>query len=155
MSKKQIANWDSRFMRLALHIATWSKDRSRKVGCVIVGTSNEIRATGYNGFPRGVDDDVNERHNSDLKYKWTEHAERNAIYNAARAGVSLDGCRIYIPWFPCADCARAIIQIGIDEMIAVEPDWDDPVWARDFAVTKQLLDEVGVRIRWFDIDALD
>ena len=69
-------------------------------------------------------------------------------------GVSLDGCRIYIPWFPCADCARAIIQSGIKEMIAVEPDWADSQWARDFIVTKQLLDEVGVQVRWFDIDEL-
>lgn len=141
-------------MKLALHIAAWSKDRSRKVGCVIVGNANEIRATGYNGFPRGVDDDIDDRHQNDLKYRWTEHAERNAIYNAARVGVSLDGCRIYIPWFPCADCARAIIQSGIKEMIAVEPDWADSKWAIDFVVTKQLLDEVGLQVRWFDIDDL-
>jgi hypothetical protein len=83
---------------------------STRVGCVIVGTHKEIRAIGYNGFPRGVDDDRDARHERPVKYKWTEHAERNAIYSSARAGISIDGCTMYLPWFPCMDCARAIVQ---------------------------------------------
>src|SRR5689334_8457570 len=98
-----VADWDSRFMKLAQQIATWSKDRSRQVGCVIVGPSNEIRAAGFNGFPRGVDDLNERRHTRPAKYKWTEHAERNAIYNAARVGIPLQGSRMYLPWFPCMD----------------------------------------------------
>ena len=97
-----ITRWKSKFMRLAEEIADWSKDRSSKVGCVIVGPSNEIRSTGFNGFPRGVADDISERLTRPEKYLWTEHAERNAIYNAARAGISLEGCTMYLPWFPCA-----------------------------------------------------
>src|SRR6266581_3511885 len=101
-----MTDWDTRFMVLARHIALWSKDPSRRVGCVIVGPNNEVRATGFNGFPRGVDDTKVERYDRPIKYLWTEHAERNAIYNAVRSGTPLDGCRMYLPWFPCMDCAR-------------------------------------------------
>jgi dCMP deaminase len=141
--------WDNRWMALAKEISGWSKDRSRRVGCVVVGPNNEIRSTGFNGFPRGVDDDVESRHERPSKYRWTEHAERNAIYNAARVGIPLDGCRMYLPWFPCMDCARAVIQSGITELICVEPDLNDAVWAADFAEVPQLLMEGGVRVRWW------
>src|SRR5260370_34651295 len=106
-------------MDLAREIARWSKDRSGGVGCVIVGPDNEVRSTGFNGFPRGVNDEVESRHERPAKYKWTEHAERNAIYNAARVGIPIEGCRIYLPWFPCMECARAIIQTGIVELIGI------------------------------------
>ena len=143
-------NWDRKFLELAGNIAQWSKDRSRKVGCVIVGPNNEIRSTGYNGFPRGVDDDHEHRHTRPQKYAWTEHAERNAIYNAAYAGISISGCRMYLPWFPCIDCARAIVQAGISELIAFEPDWNDPKWGGDFALTKELFDEVDLQVRFVE-----
>jgi dCMP deaminase len=71
-----------------------------------VGAHNEIRAIGDNGFPRGADDDLEARHARPAKHKWTEHAERNAIFAAARAGIPIDGCTMYLPWFPCMDCAR-------------------------------------------------
>jgi len=74
-----MADWDARFMNLARHISEWSKDRSTKVGVVIVGPENEVRALGYNGFPRGIDDDAPDRHERPEKYLWVEHAERNAI----------------------------------------------------------------------------
>ena len=147
-------DWDGRFMRIAMEIAQWSKDRSRKIGCVIVGPKNEIRSTGYNGFPRGLDDSADYRHERPMKYKWTEHAERNAIYNAARIGIALEGCRIYIPWFPCMDCARAIVQSGIVEMICVEPDLSDPQWGGDFAEVPVMLRESGVRVRWWTPEAM-
>jgi len=142
------AQWDDYFMGLARYIATKSKDRSRKVGCVIVGPGKEIRATGYNGFPRGVNDDVEERHQRPAKYRWTEHAERNAVYNAARAGVSTMGCTAYLPWYPCMDCARALVQCGVVELVAVEPDWHDPQFAADFAEVSALLQEAGVALRF-------
>jgi len=141
-------HWDNRFMGLAREVASWSKDRSRKVGCVIMGPNREIRATGYNGFPRGVADDVEARHQRPAKYRWTEHSERNAIYNAARSGVSTEGCRIYLMWYPCMDCARAIVQAGIVEVIAVEPDWNDPTFADDFRDVKQLFIEAGIASRF-------
>ena len=144
-----MADWDTRFMNLARHIAEWSKDRSRKVGAVVVGPANEVRALGYNGFPRGIDDDSPDRHERPEKYLWVEHAERNAIYNAARIGVSLSGCKMYLPWFPCMDCARAIVQSGISMLIAIEPDLSDPKWGEDFKRAILLFEEAGVAVRWF------
>ena len=143
-------DWDERFMQLALHVASWSKDRSTKVGAIVVGPDNIVRTMGYNGFPRGVDDNVEGRHDRPLKYRWTEHAERNAIYNAARTGVSLDGCRMYLPWFPCMDCARAIVQAGISELIAMKPDLDHVTWGEDFRHALELFDEAGLTVRWHD-----
>jgi dCMP deaminase len=142
-------SWDRKFMQLALHVAQWSKDRSTRVGCVIVGPDNEVRATGYNGFPRGADDSVEARHARPLKYLWTEHAERNAIYNSVRSGTPILGCRMYLPWFPCVDCARAIVQCGIAELVAIEPDWDDAKWGEHFRVTRELFQETGIRLRLF------
>lgn len=144
-----MANWDERFMNLAQHVSEWSKDRSTKVGAVIVGPFNEVRAIGYNGFPRGINDDAPERHERPEKYLWVEHAERNAIYNAARAGISTSGCKMYLPWFPCMDCARAIIQAGIETLIALEPDINDARWGEDFKRAIRLFQEAGVAVRWF------
>lgn len=143
-----MADWDLRFMTLARHVGGWSKDRSRQVGCVVVGDDNIVRAIGFNGFPRGLDDEVAERHQRPAKYLWTEHAERNAIYAAARAGISLTGTRMYVPWFPCVDCARAIVQAGIVELIAIEPDMGDPQWGEGFGVSIEMLTEAGIKVRY-------
>lgn len=144
-----MANWDQRFMELALHVASWSKDQSTKVGCVVVSPSQEVLALGYNGFPRGLDDDRIERHVAPAKYAWTEHAERNAVFSAARVGVSLRGATMYLPWFPCPDCARAIVQSGVKTLVAVEPDHSDPRWGEGFPVADGILRECGVEIRWY------
>lgn len=142
--------WDQRFLDLSRHVGQWSKDRSRKVGCVIVGASREIRAIGYNGFPRGSDDNTADRHDRPAKYLWTEHAERNAIYQAARVGIAVQGCTMYLPWFPCMDCARAIVQAGIARLVAVRPDTSEPEWGRQFEAAIVLLEETGVEITWDD-----
>ena len=107
--------WRRRFLDLCDHVASWSEDRDFQVGAVVVGPGHEVRSTGYNGLPRGVSDTDDTRFDrpSGEKFFWFEHAERNAIYNAARAGVAIAGCTIYVNRFPCADCARAIIQCGI------------------------------------------
>lgn len=142
--------WTKKFFDLSYLVASWSKDRSRKIGCVIVGPANEIRSVGYNGFPRGVNDDDDSRHERPAKYKWTEHAERNAIYNAVRAGISTMDCKIYAPClYPCADCARAIIQAGIIEVVCVEPDWNDRAYKEDFSITPVILTEGGVKVTMF------
>lgn len=133
-------------MQMAADIAASSKDRSRKVGCVIVSPQCDVRATGYNGFPRGVNEDVHERHDQQVKYLFTEHAERNAIYAAARLGTALADCTIYVPWYPCADCARAIIQAGLKRMVCYAPDFSDPKWGDGFVVAKTMLEESGVQV---------
>jgi dCMP deaminase len=145
-------SWDQKFRRLAIHISEWSKDRSTKVGCVIVGPDREIRSTGYNGMPRGINDDVEARHARPLKYAWFEHAERNAIYNAARMGTPLLGCTLYLsstmPGPPCADCTRAIIQSGIRRIVGALGD-DDPAqwnerWRDSMIVSLEMIREAGV-----------
>lgn len=142
--------WDLRFIELAKFVAQWSKDRSTKMACVIVGPDREVRTLGYNGFPRGVNDDVEERHQRPAKYQWTEHAERNAIYNAARGNTHLAGCTAYVPWFPCMDCARALVQSGIVTLVAYKPDFNDPKWGEDFKNVVVLLSEAGVLIRYVE-----
>lgn len=143
-------SWDERFIGLARHIAGWSKDRSRGVGCVIVGPKNDVRALGFNGFPRGCDDGNEYRHTRPAKYLWTEHAERNAVYNAASTGTPLAGCRAYVTLYPCADCARALVQSGIVEVIAPEPDWAEAVWSASFAVSRAMFAECGVMVRFVE-----
>lgn len=135
-------------MALATHYASWSKDRSRQVGCVIIGPGNTQISEGWNGFPRGVDDNIDSRHVRPEKYLWTKHAEENAINNAARKGVTTMGATIYIPWFPCANCAGDIIQAGITEVVAYPPDANDPKWHGNMLLAADMLREAGVIVRY-------
>lgn len=154
-------NWDEYFLALAELVCFRSKDRSTKVGAVIVGPDNEIRSTGYNSFVRGIDDHLEERHQRPAKYEWTEHAERNAIYCAARHGAALKGCRMYINWggFPCADCARAIIQAGIIEVVMANIPFGGSRgkggvdWNENCGIGGHMLRESGIKVRHLhDID---
>lgn len=143
--------WDQYFVEMAQLVAKKSKDRSTKVGCVIVGPNREVRTTGYNGFCRGIDDDVDSRHERPEKYYWVEHAERNAIYNAARNGISLEGCTAYvsskIP--PCADCTRALIQSGISRVVtsALKLECKE-TWIESFERSRVMMSEAGVELAY-------
>ena len=139
---------DKRLLGLAQYIGGWSKDQSRKVGAVIADSKGGVRAIGYNGLPRGADEEHESRHHAPDKYLWTEHAERNAIFEAGRMGAQIDGCTMYLPWFPCMDCARAIVQAGIVRLVAIEPDTLDPRWGGHFEVAIQLFREAGIEIEW-------
>ncbi len=138
---------DQRFMDIACLVATWSKDRSTGVGCVLV-RDRAILTTGFNGFPRGINDDVDARHERPAKYLWTEHAERNAVYGAASCGISTKGATAYVNWFPCMDCARALIQAGVVRLVARSPDFDDPKWGAQFRVVVGMLEEARVDVTW-------
>lgn len=143
-------NWHKYFLGLAQYVSEKSKDRSTKVGAIITGPDNEIISTGYNGFPRGVDDNIDSRHERPIKYSYTEHAERNAIFNAARHGTALKGCTLYINFslHPCPDCARAIIQSGISTVIGVK---DKPFsgkgnhWLESFKISEEMFKEAGIK----------
>ena len=145
-----MANWDKRFLELALHISKWSKDTSTKVGAVIANDEHRALSIGYKGFPSGVNDSVEWRYERPQKYKYTEHAERNAVYSAARNGININGATIYLHWYPCVDCARAIIQAGIKTLIGRKPDWDDKTWGADFKIAKELFEESGVKVVFFN-----
>lgn len=141
-------HWDERYLEMADLVASWSKDRSTQVGCVIVGSAGQILSTGYNGFPRGIDDGVDSRHERPVKYAWTEHAERNAIYNASRTGTSLEGSACYISWFPsCPDCTRGIIQSGIAVVVYGAKELDKERWESSFQISTEMLYEAKVQIR--------
>ena len=134
----------AKFIAIAEAVAQLSKDRSTKVGAVAIGPATDVRSVGYNGFPRGCDDDVEARHQRPEKYFWTEHAERNLIFNAARNGVRLEGCTLVVSGLhPCMDCARAIVQAGIVEVIAPPAD-SDPRWAEHSRRARELFAECGV-----------
>ena len=113
-----------------------------------------MRASGYNGFVRGVDDKVLERHERPAKYSWTEHAERNAIYNAARLGIALNGCTAHVNWFPCIDCARAIVQAGVIRLVGLQPNNADERWGSDFEFALAMLRETGTEITLYDYPQL-
>jgi dCMP deaminase len=142
---------DGDFMNEAILASAKSTDRSTKVGCVFVGDDNIVIVRGANTFPNGVSD-TEERHQRPEKYLWTEHAERNAIYHAAREGIVSDGSRVYLPWFPCMDCARALVQVGVREVIGVKPDLSDPKWGKDFERAETLFAEAGVAVRFMALE---
>lgn len=113
-----------KYLEVANAVSKLSKDESTKVGAVIIGKdSMEIRSLGYNGAPRGctADEDA-DRITRPEKYFWFEHAERNAIFNAARIGTPLAGSTLIVTHPPCMDCARAIVQAGIREVFWPKPD---------------------------------
>lgn len=144
-------NWDKRFLDLAEYISKWSKDRSRGVGAVIVNSDKRVISFGYNGFPSGVDDDVDERHERPVKYDWTIHAEMNAIINAARLGVSTNGATIYLNLFPCARCAGDLINSGIKKVVvSKKPNFNDEKYGNEFRISREKLIEANVDIFIYD-----
>ena len=139
--------WDKRFLALALHISDWSKDPSTKVGCVVVGVDREIRSTGFNGFPRGIDDSFERLNDRNQKYPMICHAEENAIMHAARIGLSLKGAIAYVTWPPCSRCARSLIQAGVKEVVYPEKVEIPERWAEDFDIATGMMKEAGVHVR--------
>jgi dCMP deaminase len=145
-------NWDEYFINIAEQVKLKSKDNNTKIGVVLVGKNNEIVSTGYNSFPRGINDDVVERQEKPEKYFWFEHAERNCIYNAARIGVSTLGTTMYMTCgISCADCARAIISAGVEKIVlrsgkgAMSPKWQESAER-----SNQMFKEAGIIIEFFD-----
>ena len=149
-----ITKWDVRFMRIAdMEVAQWSKDRSSRVGAVIV-KDRRIISTGYNGMARGLDDDVEERHERPEKYEWMLHAEPNCIINAAREGVCTLGADMYLNWYPCNICAGYVVQAGISRIFCdQEPEWEHAQWGKKFKDAKHILERGGVEVIYMNYDA--
>ena len=138
-------SWDEYFMGVALLSGLRSKDPNTQVGCCIVSPDNKILSMGYNGLPRGCSDDDfpwtrDGEDPLETKYVYSTHSELNAILNYS--GGSLEGARMYVSLFPCNECAKAIIQSGIKEVI-----YDCDKYAHTPAViaSKRMLDAAGVR----------
>lgn len=138
-------NWDKRFLELAKHISSWSKDPSRQIGAVAVSCDRQILSIGYNGFPRGINDD--ERlHDRETKYPLIVHAEMNAIYNATLNGISLRDSILYVWGLPvCSDCARGVIQVGIGRVVMNNPNEHLGHWHDHWDKTKAMFDEVAIK----------
>ena len=137
-----MTDWNRRFLALAEHISTWSKDPSTKVGAVIVDADRRIISTGYNGFPRDVEDLDQRLNNRDVKYEMIVHGEINAIVFANQ---NLQGTTLYTwPFMPCSRCAGIVIQSGIRTVVA--PYNDNPRWQASFELTEQMFREAGVRL---------
>lgn len=145
-------SWDDYFMSMVYLVASKSKDKKTHIGAVVVGSNKEIVSIGYNGFVRGLKDNVPERQEKPEKYFWFEHGERNAIYNATLIGASLKGCKMYTNGIPCMDCGRAVVQSGILEVI-VDKKWNNGNKGTDIDEAKrtiQMFNETGVNLRWWE-----
>jgi len=127
------SEWAQRFMRVAEEVASWSKDPNTKVGAVVVTNEGKIVATGYNGFPRRVLDKPLRYADQETKYGFVVHAELNAILNATQ---SVRGCALFVTLSPCRECAKAIIQSGIELVVYRE--------LRKDAFTEVMFYEAGV-----------
>lgn len=130
MKRQDYINWDQYFMGIAELSALRSKDPNTQVGCCIASPDNKIYSLGYNGLPIGLSDDEfpweNKAENvEDTKYPYVCHSELNAILNFT--GHSLKGCRLYVTLFPCNECAKAIIQSGIVEVIYKDNIYPDSI----------------------------
>ena len=145
-------NWTEYFRNIANAVSQKSKDKHTHIGAVIVGEDKEIVSTGYNSYPRGINDNVSERQERPEKYHWFEHAERNAIYNAARVGVSTKGCSLYMShWFPCVECVRAIIQSGISTLYCepLDEKASNINYNESFKRSIQMLNEAKIKIVYY------
>lgn len=146
MSQERMS-WPSYFMRMAELVASRSEDLSTHVGCVVVGPDNEVRSSGYNGMPRGVKA-LPDRLERPAKYVWTAHAEVSAIGNAARSGVSVNGCTAYITHLACSGCTRLLIQAGIKKV--VYGPGKTSMLEDEFTAAKAMFDEAGVVLEAFN-----
>ena len=142
--------WDERYLDLAENVSSWSKDPSRKIGAVAVGSKGQILSQGYNGFPRGIADSVERYNDKETKYRYVVHAEMNVIYNATYNGISLDGATLYVTGLPvCSECAKGIIQTGVKRVVMRATDVPEK-WFISFATTAKMFNEAN--IEWELID---
>lgn len=141
--------WDHRFMSLAREHSEWSKDPSTQVGCVIVSPDRTGIVSGYNGFPRGIDDRLERYQDRETKYKYIVHSEPNAIINAKR---DVRGWTIYTyPFPPCHECAKLIIQAGIVRVVCPPPNEDQKQrWGKKLEWAASMFKEAGVMVYYYE-----
>lgn len=138
--------WHKRFLDLADHISSWSKDPSTRVGAVVVRPDRTIASLGFNGFPRSVDDTPSRYSNREVKYQFICHAEANAIVSTKG---DLSGHILYsYPLHPCNECAKLVIQSGITTVVTKTP--TEERWSGSFNVASQMFAEAGVKVILID-----
>lgn len=142
MHAHHLESWDRRFLSLARHISAWSKDPSSKVGCVLVNQQRIVVGMGFNGFPRGVRDLKPRLEDRPTKYLYVQHAEANAVLNAAGP---VAGATAYVTHPTCANCTGLLIQAGIRRIVAAAPDAAMAErFAASFAAASAMAKEAGV-----------
>ena len=149
MKREDYLSWDEYFMGIATLSAMRSKDPSTQVGACIVNSDKRILSMGYNGMPRCCSDDEFpwDRNESPLnsKYLYVCHAELNAILNCSVGSVR--GCTVYTTLFPCNECAKAIIQSGISEVVYMDDKYAD---SDSVIASKRMFDTAGVKYRLYE-----
>lgn len=144
MKRQGYISWDEYFMGVSMLSGMRSKDPNTQVGACIVSNNNKILSMGYNGFPNGCSDDEfpwdREGNALDTKYSYVTHSELNAILNYR--GGSLEGAKIYVSLFPCNECAKAIIQAGIQAVVYADDKYADTPSVK---ASKRMFDAAGVR----------
>jgi dCMP deaminase len=146
----QTDKWDKRFIEMAEVVSGWSKDPSSKIGAVVVNSERRILATGYNGFPRGIDDSPDRLNDRDEKHPRIIHAEMNALMNALYNGVSVKDCTIYVYGLPiCPSCAKCVIQSGIRRIVMPKGRTDKGNWQEVWDTQSlPMFKEAGVEIAY-------
>lgn len=149
MKRTDYINWDEYFMGVAILASKRSKDPNTQVGACIVDKDNIILSTGYNGFPYGCSDDEFPwaRDGKDTKYSYVVHAELNAILNSR--GKDLKGAKLYVDLFPCNECAKAIIQSGITELVYLYNKYPD---SSATLASQRMLSAAGIKLRQLKTD---
>lgn len=152
--------WDKYYFDICTQVALMSKDPSAKVGAVLIGPDREIRSTGFNGFPRGIEDTIERLSNRDEKLKYIVHGEMNCILNAARIGTPTKNTTMYmlvidasgVKWggAPCTRCTVEMIQSGITEVVTLPNDRTPERWKESVQTSRELLSEAGIKIREVD-----
>jgi len=145
--------WDQRFLRIAQEAASWSKDPSTKCGCVLV-RDRRILATGYNGLPAGLSDDLSRLDDREYKLNVVIHAEKNAIFNAAKNGASTEGAIAYVNFHPCSQCASALIQSGVVRVVCPSPLTAPERWWENFHLSADILFLAGVEVTYYSEENL-
>ncbi len=127
-----------------------STDPDTQVGCVVTTLEGRILVTGANHHTYGTAPNETNSQRPE-KYDWIEHDERNAIYAAARQGVALGGSVMYLPGFPCVECARAIAQSGIRILYHGSTEgWDEERYK--FSKARQIMEQAGVTLYERDVN---
>ena len=147
-SNPHLTKWDLRFLKIAHEVQSWSKDPSTKCGCVLV-KDRRVIATGYNGFPASISDSLDRYQNREFKLAVVVHAEKNALFNAAKNGSTTEGCTAYVTWPPCSQCASALIQAGVSKVICPDPYKAPERWKANFIIASSLLYEAGVTVIYY------
>lgn len=154
--------WDRHFLGLALFHSQMSKDPKTRVGAVIVGPDQEVLSAGFNGFPRGIADSPERLENRDIKLQLIVHAEMNAVLAAARTGVQIKGCTLYLAatddsgeiWGgpPCTRCTVELIQTGISEIVSYPVKASPSKWHQDLKNARDLLAEANINYREISVE---